>query len=100
MHGTVIASCRRQIQILSDRSTIQPTNSKAHQGANYLGKSRESVADSTRGSINVSMGEEMKTIEAGSSYRMAVARTRRTAGSKFHGGPKPPDMLGDDRRIR
>jgi hypothetical protein len=88
MHGTVIASSAegQTFQILSDGVTIQPTNSKATTAQITWVNPRELLLTSTRGSINVSLGEEVKTIEAGSSYRMAVASDEADPQGPVHGG--------------
>ena len=73
--GTVVISSAQgqTFQLLADGATIRPVGSQpvvaqvTRISANVLQLS------STRGALEVTMGDEVKTMEAGSSYRMEIA---------------------------
>jgi hypothetical protein len=72
--GTVIvASPAGQIfQVIADGATIRLANNQAASGQISMISPTELVLTGTRGTIQVSMGDEVKTLEAGSSYRLEV----------------------------
>jgi hypothetical protein len=74
MRGTVVVSCPegQTFQLLADGATIRPAGTQATVAQVTLVSANELLLTSNRGAIEVSMGSEVKTIEAGSSYRMEV----------------------------
>jgi hypothetical protein len=72
--GTVVVSSTEgeTFQVLADGATIRPANSEATSGQISMISPTELVLTGTRGTLLVTMGDEVKTLEAGSSYRMEV----------------------------
>lgn len=72
--GTVIVSSPvgQTFQLIADGVTIRPLNSEATSGQISVISSTELVLTGTRGTLEVSMGDEIKTVEAGNSYRLEV----------------------------
>jgi hypothetical protein len=72
--GTVVVSspAGQTFQVLADGATIRPANDQATSGQISMITPTELVLTGTRGTMLVSMGEEVKTLEAGSSYRLEV----------------------------
>jgi len=59
-------------QLIADGVTIRPLNTEATSGQISLISPTELVLTGTRGTLEVSMGDEVKTVEAGNSYRLEV----------------------------
>jgi hypothetical protein len=74
MRGTVVVSSPegQTFQLLASGVTIRPVGTQAVTAQVTLVSANELLLTSNRGAIEVSMGDEVKTIEAGSSYRMEV----------------------------
>ena len=74
MHGTVVVSSAKgqDFQLLADGATIRPVGAQATVAQVTWINDKELLLTSNRGAIEVSMGDEVKTIEAGNSYRMEV----------------------------
>jgi hypothetical protein len=72
--GTVVVSSAagQTFQVLADGATIRPANAQPTSGQVNMISPTELVLTSTRGTLEVSMGDEVKTVEAGSSYRLEV----------------------------
>lgn len=72
--GTVVVSspAGQSFQILADGATIRPANDQPVSGQISMVSATELVLTGTRGTMLVSMGDEVKTLEAGSSYRLDV----------------------------
>jgi hypothetical protein len=72
--GTVVVSSPegQTFQLIADGATIRPANAQATSGVISLISPTQLILTSTRGTLEVSMGDELKTVEAGSSYRMEV----------------------------
>jgi hypothetical protein len=72
--GTLVASATegQTFQVLADGATIRPANAQPTSGQIAMISPTELVLTSTRGTLEVSMGDEVKTLEAGSSYRLEV----------------------------
>jgi len=73
-NGTVVVSSAegRTFQLIADGATIRPANSEAASGQISMISPTELILTGTRGALQVTMGDEVKTLEAGSSYRMEV----------------------------
>lgn len=73
-NGTVIVSSPvgQTFQVIADGATIRPANEQPTSGQISRISATELVLTSTRGTMLVSMGDEVKTLEAGSSYRLEV----------------------------
>jgi hypothetical protein len=72
--GTVVVSSTegRTFQVIADGATVRPANSQPASGQVNMISATEAVITSTRGTLEVSMGDEVKTVEPGASYRMEV----------------------------
>jgi hypothetical protein len=72
--GTVVVSSSQgqTFQVLADGATIRPANDQPATGQVSKISATELVLTGTRGTLLVSMGDEVKTLEAGSSYRLQV----------------------------
>jgi hypothetical protein len=73
-NGTVIVSSAegQTFQLIADGATIRPANSEATSGQISMISPTELVLTGTHGTLQVTMGDEVRTVEAGSSYRMEV----------------------------
>ena len=73
-NGTVVVSSAegQTFQLLADGATIRPATAQATSGQISMISASEIILTATRGTLEVSMGDEVKTLEAGSSYRMEV----------------------------
>jgi hypothetical protein len=58
--------------VLTDGATIRPANAQPTSGQITRISATEVILTSTRGTLRVTMGDEVKTLEAGSSYKMEV----------------------------
>jgi hypothetical protein len=74
LHGTVIVSSTegQTFQLLANGAMIRPVGTKATIAQVQWVNAKELMLTSNRGTLEVSMGDEVKTIEAGSSYRVEV----------------------------
>jgi hypothetical protein len=96
--GTVVVSSPegQTFQLIADGATIRPANALAASGQISMISATELILTGTRGTLEVTMGDEVKTVEAGSSYRMEVEsdesgpgpagqgqRPRRTGRNRF-----------------
>jgi hypothetical protein len=72
--GTVVVSSPegQTFQLIADGATIRPANSQATSGQISMISPTELILTGIRGTLEVSMGDEVKTVEAGSSYRLEV----------------------------
>ena len=72
--GTVVVSSTegRTFQVIADGATVRPANSQPTSGQVNMISATEAIITSTRGTLEVSMGDEVKTVEPGASYRMEV----------------------------
>jgi hypothetical protein len=72
--GTVIVSSAegQTFQVLADGATIRPANAQPTSGQVSMISATQLILTSTRGTLEVAMGDEVKTVEAGSSYRLEV----------------------------
>ena len=72
--GTVVVSSAagQTFQLMADGATIRPANAEPATGQVSMISSSELVLTATRGTLEVVMGDEVKTLEAGNSYRMEV----------------------------
>ncbi len=72
--GTIVASSAegQTFQLLADGATITPANAQPTSGQVAMISPTELVLTSTRGTLQITMGDEVKTLEAGSSYRLEV----------------------------
>ena len=72
--GTVVVSSAagQTFQLIADGATIRPANAQPASGQISMISSKELVLTGTRGTLEVTMGDEVKTVEAGSTYRLEV----------------------------
>lgn len=72
--GTVVVSSAegQTFQLIADGATVRPANAQPTSGQVSMISASELILTSTRGTLEVTMGDEVKTVEAGSSYRMEV----------------------------
>jgi len=69
----VVSSAAGQtFQLVADGATVRPANAQPASGQITVISSKELVLTGTRGTLEVSMGDEVKTVEAGSTYRLEV----------------------------
>ncbi len=73
-NGTVYVSSPegQTFQLIADGATVRPANAQATSGQISMISPTELMLTSTRGTLEVTMGDEVKTVEAGSSYRLEV----------------------------
>lgn len=69
---TVSSPAGQTFQIVADGATIRPANDQPTSGQISMISPTELVLTGTRGTMLVSMGDEVQTLEAGSSYRLDV----------------------------
>jgi hypothetical protein len=74
LYGTVVVSSPegQTFRLLASGATIRPAGTQATVAQVTWVNANELLLTSTRGALEVSLGEEVKTIEAGSSYRMEM----------------------------
>jgi len=72
--GSVVVSSAagQTFQLFADGATITPANAEPASGQVTMVSAKELVLTGNRGVLKVTMGDEVKTVEAGSSYRMEV----------------------------
>lgn len=73
-YGTVVVSSAegQTFQLIADGATIRPATAEPTSGQISMISPTELVLTGTRGVLKVTMGDEVKTVEAGSSYRLEV----------------------------
>jgi hypothetical protein len=86
--GIVLASSAegQTFQVLADGITIRPANSQPTVAQVTWLSPTQLALTATRGAIYVSMGDDSKTIEAGSSYRVEVAPDEANPQAPIHTG--------------
>lgn len=86
--GTVVLSSAegQTFQLIADGATVRPANAQPTSGQVSMISSKELVLTATRGTLEVTMGDEVKTVEAGSSYRLEVESEEPAANPQ---GPHP-----------
>lgn len=74
-YGTIVASSTegQTFQVIADGATIRPANDQPASGQISMISTTELILTGNRGTLLVTMGDETKTLEAGSSYRLEVA---------------------------
>jgi hypothetical protein len=72
--GTVVVSSAagQTFQLIADGATIRPLNDQPASGQVSMISQDELLLTGTRGTLRITMGDEVKTLEAGSSYRLEV----------------------------
>ena len=95
--GTVVVSSPQgqAFQLIADGATIRPSNAQAASGQISMISSKVLILTGIRGTLEVSMGDEVKTVEAGSSYRLEVESEEADPGSP----QQPPQSSGRNRFI-
>ena len=90
-NGTVVVSSPegQTFQLIADGATIRPANAQATSGQITLISATQLILTSTRGTLEVSMGDEIRTVEAGSSYRMEVETEDSGPGPQGQRGQAP-----------
>jgi hypothetical protein len=99
IRGTVVASSPegQTFRLLANGVTIHPAGTQATVAEVTWVSPTELVLTSSRGAIEVSLGDEAKTIEAGSSYRMEIGPE--DAAAQGSGNPNGPAHSGRRRRL-
>jgi len=89
--GSVLVSSAQgqTFQVLADGATIRPANEQPTSGQITMISPTELVLTSNRGTLLVSMGDEVKTLDAGSSYRLEVQPEDPPAASPNPQAPSP-----------
>ena len=88
LHGTVVASSAagETFQILADGAVIRPAASQQATVAQIsMVSPTEALVTSSRGALEITMGDEVKTVEEGKSYRMEVAPEEASADPQQRG---------------
>ena len=71
--SVVVSSAEGQtFELVADGATIRPANAQPASGQITVITPKELVLTGTRGALTVTMGNEVKTLEAGNSYRLEV----------------------------
>ena len=72
--GTVVASSPegQTFQLLADGATIRPVGSQATEAVVTYVSPTQLLLTANRGSVQVTLGDETRTVDAGSSYRVEV----------------------------
>jgi hypothetical protein len=85
--GSIIVSSAagQTFELYADGATITPANAEPVSGQITMLTPKELVLTSNRGVLKVTMGDEVKTLEPGSSYRMEVE----SADAAPDPGPNP-----------
>jgi hypothetical protein len=101
MRGTVVASSPegQTFRLLANGVTIHPAGTQATVAEVTWVNPTELLLTSNRGAIEVSMGDEVKTIEAGSSYRMKIEPEDAGPGAQGSGSNTQPVHPGRRRRL-
>jgi hypothetical protein len=88
--GTVVVSSApgQMFQLLADGATIQPADSQGVVAQITRVNDRELLLTGTRGVLRVTMGDEVKMVEAGNSYRLEVE------ADTSDPGPQPQNQNG------
>jgi hypothetical protein len=72
--GTVVVSSAagQTFQLMADGAIIRPLDEQPASGQVSMISATELVLTGTRGTLQITMGDEVKTLEAGNSYRLVV----------------------------
>jgi hypothetical protein len=91
MYGTVVVSSAKgqDFQLLANGAKIRPVGAQETVAQVTWVNAKALVLTSNRGAIEVSMGDEVKTVEAGNSYRMEVETTADPAPQQRGGTVHP-----------
>jgi hypothetical protein len=94
--GTVVVSspAGQTFELIADGATIRPANAQAATGQISMISATELVLTGTRGTLEVTMGDEVKTVEAGSSYRLEVESDESGPGPAGAGQNQRPHATG------
>jgi hypothetical protein len=94
--GTVVVSSAQgqTFELLTNGATIRPVGAQATVAQITRVNANEVLLTSTRGALEVTIEDEVKTIEAGSSYRMEIEPEEASAP-----GPQGPAHTGRRRRV-
>ncbi len=101
MHGTVVISSAAgdAFELLADGATIRPLGTQPTIAQVTWVDADELLLTSNRGAIEVSIDGEVKTIEAGNSYRMEIQTDDSGSQDKGNqGSGQPPVHTGHRRR--
>jgi hypothetical protein len=100
-NGTVAVSSPQgqTFQLIADGATIRPANAEATSGQISIISATQMILTSTRGTLEVSMGDEVKTVEAGSSYRMEIETDTEDSGPGPAGQRQQPRHTARNRFI-
>lgn len=81
-HGTVVvfSDASNTFELLADGATIRPAGAQPVVAQVTLVNANELLLTSTRGALLVSMGDEVRTVEAGRSYRMEIESDTNASG--------------------
>jgi hypothetical protein len=98
-NGTVVVSSPQgqTFQLIADGATIRPANAQPTSGQISMISATELILTSTHGTLEVSMGDEVKTVEAGNSYRMEIESDTEDSGPGPQGSQQKPRSSGRNR---
>jgi len=93
--SVVVSSAQGQtFELLADGATIRPAGAEATVAQITRVNANEVLLTSTRGALQITLEDEVRTIEAGSSYRMVIE------SEESGPGPQPQGPLHTGRRHR
>jgi hypothetical protein len=86
--GTIVVSAKdgQSFELLADGAIIRPTGTESVVAQITRASANELLISSNRGALLVTMGDEVKTVEAGGAYRMEVETDASDPGPQG-GGP-------------
>jgi hypothetical protein len=85
--GTVVVSAiqGQTFQLIADGATIRPAGQQGAVAQITVVSANEVLLTSTRGALEITMGDEVKTIDSGTSYRMEVEADEADPGAQPQG---------------
>lgn len=100
MSGTVVLSSQQggTFRVLADGATIRPSTAQPTVAQVTWVSANELLLASSKGPLEVSMGDEVKTIPDGGSYRMLI-EPEPSAQGQGQGQGGPPSPTGKNRFI-
>jgi len=88
--SVVVSSAEGQtFELLADGAAIRPASAQPASGQITVITPKELILTGTRGMLTVSMGDEVRTVEAGNSYRLEVESESADPGAYPQQSPHP-----------
>jgi hypothetical protein len=101
MRGEVVLSSGQgqKFSLVADGATIQPSTSQPTVAQVTWVSPKELLVMSRKGALQVSMGDETKTVADGASYRMLIDPAAAAASEPAPGAPQNPPTSGNNKFI-